>query len=101
MLATQKELVEIKTSFMAMDTNRDGRLSLDEITASLGPQLSKTVYIETMRALDKDCNGVVDYQEFISAATDKVMLLNKQNLIATFRTFDQDGSGKISAEELK
>jgi len=54
-----------------------------------------------MKALDKDCNGYIDYQEFISASTNKLVLLSKQNLLAAFRTFDSDGSGKVSAEELK
>lgn len=30
-----------------------------------------------MNALDKDGNGVIDYQEFITAAIDKAALLNK------------------------
>jgi Ca2+-binding EF-hand superfamily protein len=30
-----------------------------------------------MNAMDKDGNGVIDYQEFITAAIDKVALLNR------------------------
>lgn len=54
-----------------------------------------------MHAVDMDMNGYVDYQEFITAASNKVALLNKENLVSAFKTFDRDGSGMISIEELK
>jgi Ca2+-binding EF-hand superfamily protein len=41
-----------------------------------------------MEALDKDGNGVIDYQEFITAAIDKAALLNKKNLISAFQLID-------------
>lgn len=37
-----------------------------------------------MRSMDSDGNGVIDYTEFITAAIDKVALLNKKNLVAAF-----------------
>ncbi len=41
-----------------------------------------------MSSLDKDGNGVIDYQEFITAAADKAALLNKKNLTAAFQMLD-------------
>lgn len=54
-----------------------------------------------MQACDKDQDGYVDYQEFITAASNKAALVNKENLLSAFHTFDRDGSGMISVEELK
>ena len=54
-----------------------------------------------MEAVDKDHNKFVDYQEFISAASDKTILVNRDTLQSAFRTFDHDGSGLISLDELQ
>jgi Ca2+-binding EF-hand superfamily protein len=43
---------------------------------------------ELMNSLDKDGNGVIDYQEFITAAIDKVALLTTKNLTAAFQMLD-------------
>lgn len=54
-----------------------------------------------MDAIDKDHDGFVDYQEFITAATNKLALVQKENLMSAFSTFDRDGSGMITLDELK
>jgi Ca2+-binding EF-hand superfamily protein len=54
-----------------------------------------------MQAMDKDRNGVIDYTEFITAAIDKVAVLNKKNLISAFQLIDTDNSGMITIDELK
>ena len=54
-----------------------------------------------MEAADKDRNKYVDYQEFISAASDKVKLLNLSNLQAAFKLLDRDNSGRISVDEIR
>jgi|TARA_B110000305_G_C19405412_1_gene622469 calcium-dependent protein kinase len=54
-----------------------------------------------MNSLDKNCNGVIDYTEFLTAASDKEALLSEQNLLFAFRMFDTDKNGSISKEELR
>ena len=51
--------------------------------------------------MDQDGNGVVDYTEFITAAIDKVAILNKKNLISAFQSMDLDNNGSITIDELK
>lgn len=41
-----------------------------------------------MKSLDLDGNGVIDFTEFITAAIDKVAMLNKDNLKAAFALID-------------
>ena len=54
-----------------------------------------------MDHLDRDGNGVIDYEEFITAAIDKVAVLNMENLKAAFKIIDKDNSGVITIDELK
>ena len=53
-----------------------------------------------MKSIDLDGNGVIDYNEFLSSAFNRDKIMSKDNLELTFKAFDSDGSGKISADEL-
>lgn len=37
-----------------------------------------------MNILDKDGDGVIDFTEFITAAIDKAVIINKENLKSAF-----------------
>jgi calcium-dependent protein kinase len=59
------------------------------------------IFDEIMLSLDRNCNGVIDYTEFLTAAADKEELLCDENLKFAFKMFDEDQSGAISRTELK
>ena len=59
------------------------------------------IFDDIMAALDKNCNGVVDFTEFLTAAADKDVLLSEKNLRMVFNMFDKDHNGSISKQELK
>jgi calcium-dependent protein kinase len=107
MKASSAEIEHLRHVFLSMDVNRDGRLSFDEIKAGIDKingasfRYSKSEYMEMMYAVDKDQDGYVDYQEFITAATNKAALVQRENLMSAFSTFDRDGSGMITIDELK
>ena len=54
-----------------------------------------------MKTVDIDNNGVIDYNEFLTATMDRDKIASKKNLELTFKNFDKDGSGKISLNEIK
>jgi calcium-dependent protein kinase len=54
-----------------------------------------------MAKIDVDGSGFVDYSEFIAAALDQKQILSKNNLEAAFNAFDKDGSGTITANEIR
>ena len=56
---------------------------------------------ELLIAIDKNCNGVVDYSEFLTAAVCKQRLLSMDNLKLAFRIFDADNNGTISEDEMR
>ena len=48
------------------------------------------IFEEIMNSLDRNCNGVIDYTEFLTAAADKEELLCDENLRFAFKMFDED-----------
>ena len=50
--------------------------------------------------IDLDGNGVIDYNEFLSCAINKEKIMSNERLEIAFKTFDSDGSGKISVDEI-
>ena len=62
--------------FIRFDESGDGHLQLEEIEAGLKEVLGAVkgkmkIFEDIMSALDKNCNGVIDYSEFLVAAADK------------------------------
>ena len=54
-----------------------------------------------MKVADADGSGEIDYSEWIVATMDKRKLLSNEKLETAFNLFDKDGSGTISADEVK
>ena len=52
-------------------------------------------------SVDIDKSGFIDYSEFVVAAMNEKNLLTDEKLQSAFKMFDKDGSGFISAEEIK
>lgn len=92
--------------FLSLDKSQDGLLTLDEIREGLTQVFGQArgnmkEFEDLMLALDKNCNKVIDYSEFITAAISKERLLTEENLMTAFKMFDSDGNGTISQDELK
>lgn len=51
--------------------------------------------------IDIDGSGYIDYTEFVAAAMDMEQMLSDKKLKRAFDMFDVDGSGVISADEIK
>ena len=51
-------------------------------------------------SIDTNNDGLIDYDEFMTAASNRVKLLNDQNLRNAFEVLDSSGDGFISAVEL-
>ncbi|CAG9326639.1 unnamed protein product [Blepharisma stoltei] len=95
----------LREVFRSMDKNGDGKLSREELMEqyvwSLGEADAEIEVNRIMEEVDADHNGYIDYTEFLKATLDMKKLLSSDNLKQAFRMFDRDGSGSISAAELK
>ena len=79
-----------------MEEIRDG---LKRVMGQIKGNLKE--FEDLLMALDKNCNGVIDYSEFLTAAVNKQRLLSQENLKMAFRMFDTDNSGTITENEMK
>lgn len=104
-LMTKEEKNEMLEMFQNLDKNGDGVLSKEEIfegyKEALGELEAKREVDKIFAEVDIDNSGTIDYNEFVMAATNRQKILNKEKLEATFKVFDKDGSGTISADEIK
>jgi calcium-dependent protein kinase len=56
---------------------------------------------QVMQRADMDGSGLIDYSEWKVASSDKVQLLNKQNLKNAFSMLDSDSTGYIDMDNIK
>jgi calcium-dependent protein kinase len=104
-LAKREDIIEQRNTFLALDHNRDGRLTKDEIIVALQQimTLDEANYEidKIMSNLDQDQNGFIEYEEFLRASYNMQKLLTEENLFQAFCLFDKDHNGQISYQELK
>jgi Ca2+-binding EF-hand superfamily protein len=86
---TLTALIEV---FTQLDSNRDGKIELDEhLNFSLAQEKARLT--KRFEAADTDNDGRVDFEEFVAAVEPNFHILKR------FREFDLDRNGLISIEE--
>lgn len=104
MLSKQKK-EELAKVFKAFDKNGDGKLSMEEVKQGYLDHYGKIISDEEVEqmfnAVDSDKSGFIDYTEFIVATVNSDEFNSNEFLQAAFKLFDKDGSGSISADEIK
>lgn len=96
---------EIRKIFIGLDSNGDGFISLEELESGLS-EVSQ-IYVKDegsvramFRAADSNIDGRIDYNEFLTAALKKEMLISSGNLRSAFALLDSNTNGVISKENL-
>lgn len=56
---------ELQSRFVALDVDRDGRISHEELLRSLTPQIGREAALAYLKEFDKDDDGQISYKEFI------------------------------------
>lgn len=97
-----EDVQELRKTFLALDDNKDGMLSAQEIRDGMNRQgLKLPDDLEgILRGLDTDGSGKIDYTEFLASTLTAKEYLRKDVMWAAFRVFDVDGDGVITGEEL-
>ena len=98
----QPKAEEMKWVFDKFDTNKDGKISLDEFKAAartMGWGLGDTEAVNSFQAMDSDGDSFIDFEEFMEMFEGEERV-KETEIKSAFQVFDLNGDGKISAEEL-
>ncbi|KAF7809657.1 Calcium-dependent protein kinase 28 [Senna tora] len=107
----EEELADLKDQFDAIDVDKNGSISLEEMRQALAKdlpwKLKESRVLEILQAIDSNTDGLVDFSEFV-AATIHVHQLEEhdsekwqQRSKAAFEKFDLDKDGYITPDELR
>ena len=92
----------MKWVFQKFDTNRDGKVSLEEYKAAaraLDRAIGEAEAVKAFRVMDIDGDGFIDLNEFMEMFNGEGRI-KETEIKNAFQVFDLNGDGKISAEEL-
>jgi len=99
------QIKELRATFNQLDANNDGTLTLQELKDGLekccGLEEIPADLMQIVQAVDENGSGQIDYTEFLTATISKKTYEREEVVWAAFRTFDIDGDGKITFEELQ
>ncbi|GLT91720.1 hypothetical protein SLE2022_095940 [Rubroshorea leprosula] len=100
------EVKQLQDIFNRFDLDHDGSITHLELAAllrSLGLKPSGDQLDGLLANMDSNGNGSVEFDELVNAILpdiNKQILVNQEQLMEVFRSFDRDGNGYITASEL-
>ncbi len=100
----EEDTMKFVEMFKSLDENNDGVLSMEEIRKGMEDcKFESNIIVDDIvnmfNDMDIDKNGLVNYTEFVSALMDYRKMIKKEQLLECFKSYDTDGSGKISFDE--
>ncbi|KAF5202758.1 Calmodulin protein [Thalictrum thalictroides] len=105
-LQTEQQLQQLKDIFCRFDMDSDGSLTQLELAAllrSLGLKPTGDQLHVMLSDMDANGNGSVEFEELVNAILpdmNEEILINQEQLLEVFQSFDRDGNGYITAAEL-
>lgn len=102
---TEDDIQGLRSMFESFDSDNNGTITAEELRQALHDRGLKTENIESVKdmlsLIDSNANGTIEYQEFLAATVSRHQIAREEHLRAAFRTFDINGDGFISREEVK
>ena len=101
-----EEIEEYEIAFNTYDVNKDGHISVDELSALLqgvGLKPSKEELMMMIKSVDNDNDGVLSISEFIKLMSHQhnPLVTPQSQFKAVFNVFDRDGRGYITSDAFK
>ncbi|NJM70263.1 MAG: ERV1/ALR-related protein [Scytonema sp. RU_4_4] len=100
---SEEQVEKLWEAFKVFDEDSSGAISTEElgqVMRSLGQSPSDTELRDMIKEVDVDLSGSIDFEEF------KALMVSKQGdrnsrLKLAFSVFDENGSGEITADEMR
>jgi calcium-binding protein CML len=107
-LLSKEQLAELKDIFSRFDRDRDGSVTVLELSSllrSLGLKpASAEAFEELIGKADENKNGLIEFEEFANLIAPEMfkedVRYSEEEIMALFKAFDRDGNGYITAVEL-
>ena len=104
-VVTHEEIKNVKKAFQKLDIDGDGKITREELIG----EYRKFMKIEDagvladqiIGKLDQDKDGNINFTEFLVSCNQNQKHLSYENLMIAFEMFDVDGSGTITADEIR
>ncbi|CAG9323448.1 unnamed protein product [Blepharisma stoltei] len=103
---TEEQLAELKEAFSLFDKDGNGQITTRElgtVMRSIGQNPTEGELQDIINEVDHNGNGTVDFPEFVTLMAKRMVPSADpmEEIMEAFRAFDRDGSGFITADELK
>jgi calcium-dependent protein kinase len=98
----EDKIDELKDIFKGIDKNDDGTLTYSEIKEGLAKSdstLGRNLEV-ALAEIDSDASGVIEYTEFLAAAMERKLYIQRDVCWNAFQVFDLNSDGVITKEEL-
>jgi calcium-dependent protein kinase len=101
-LISGRDTNDLRDTFIALDTNGDGKLTTEEIkngfkNAGFNDQDINSI----IEFCDGDGSGCIDYTEFLTATLNWEQVLSREKIEIVFNSFDKNHNGTVTLEEIK
>lgn len=100
-----EQIQSLKDVFDLFDKDKSGSIStaeLGDVMRSLGQNPTEAELQDMVNEVDTDQSGSIEFNEFMAMMATSIQPKDfAEETMAAFKVFDKDGSGTISAEELK
>lgn len=106
MLQTDDQIKQLNDIFNRFDMDSDGSLTHLELAAllrALGIKPTGDELHGLLSNMDNNGKGYIEFDELVAAIMPDMnedVLINQEQLLEVFRSFDRDGNGYITAAEL-
>merc|ERR1712006_26681 len=102
---TDEEKKDFRKNFNLFDKKRTGAIPIADmgtVLRSLGQNPTEAELQALMEEVDKDKSGTIEFDEFVDlmSRTNKTQEQMEEEIKNAFLTFDADGSGFITRDEL-
>ena len=106
--ASPDELEQMQKEFLRLDKNRTGTLKLEDLKKITDSELGKKYqkfnnedWETILKGVDLNGDGVIDFQDFISACVDRKNLVNQDEVKKAFQIIDTNKDGQLSLDDFQ